>query len=127
IAKSFSEMAEGHLGVEQDLVTVPLMHDSPGELAQPFGGTDWKTAGQALQPGKNAPNITVVERDYPATYKKFTSLGPLLDTLGNGGKGINWNTQDEVKFLGELNYKVREEGVSHDRPKSESAMDAAEV
>jgi nitrate reductase alpha subunit len=127
IAKSFSEMAEGHLGVEQDLVTVPLMHDSPGELAQPFGGTDWKTAGEALQPGKNAPNITVVERDYPATYKKFTSLGPLLNTLGNGGKGINWNTDEEVKFLGELNYTVREEGVSQGRPKIETAIDAAEV
>lgn len=40
-----------------------------------------------------------VERDYPATYERFTSLGPLLDKLGNGGKGIGWNTQDEVDFL----------------------------
>ncbi len=127
IAKSFSKMAEGHLGVEKDLVTVPLLHDSPGELAQPFGGTDWKTAGVDPQPGKNCPNMTVVERDYPATYKKFSSLGPLLDKLGNGGKGINWNTQDEVDFLGELNYKVRDEGVSQGRPQIESAIDAAEV
>src|SRR5690606_15767033 len=43
IAKSFSKMAEGHLGVEKDLVTVPLLHDSPGERAQPFGGSAWKT------------------------------------------------------------------------------------
>jgi len=127
IAKAFSKMAEGQLGVEKDLVTVPLLHDSPGELAQPFGGTDWKTAGVDPQPGKNCPNMAVVERDYPATYKKFTSLGPLLDKLGNGGKGINWNTQDEVDFLGELNYKVRDEGVSQGRPQIESAIDAAEV
>ena len=86
IAKAFSKMAEGQLGVEKDTVTVPLLHDSPGELAQPFGGTDWKTAGVDPQPGKNCPNMAVVERDYPATYKKFTSLGPLLDKLGNGGR-----------------------------------------
>ncbi|TXH35704.1 MAG: nitrate reductase subunit alpha [Burkholderiaceae bacterium] len=127
IAKKFSELTEGHLGVEQDLVTIPLLHDSPGELAQPFGGTDWKSAGVAPQPGKNCPNMVVVERDYPNTYRKFTSLGPLLDTLGNGGKGINWNTQDEVKFLGELNHTVRTPGVSEGRPQIESAIDAAEV
>ncbi|RCL27494.1 nitrate reductase subunit alpha [Pseudomonas sp. AFG_SD02_1510_Pfu_092] len=127
IAKAFSAMSEGQLGVEQDLVTVPLLHDSPGELAQPFGGSDWKTAGVAPVPGLNCPNMTVVERDYPATYKKFTSLGPLLDKLGNGGKGINWNTEHEVEFLGELNHTVRDEGVSQGRPKIESAIDAAEV
>ncbi|TDQ37831.1 nitrate reductase subunit alpha [Thiopseudomonas denitrificans] len=127
VAKKFSELCEGHLGVEQDLVTVPLQHDSPGELAQPFGGTDWKTAGEPLQPGKNAPNMAVVERDYPNTYKKFTSLGPLMNSLGNGGKGINWNTDDEVTFLAQLNKPVLEEGVSQGRPRIESAIDAAEA
>ena len=34
------------------------------------------------------PAVTVVERDYPNLYKRFTSLGPLMDKLGNGGKGI---------------------------------------
>ena len=127
IAKAFSEMSVGQLGVEQDLVTVPMMHDSPGELAQPFGGIDWKTAGEAPVPGKNCPNMTVVERDYPNVYKKFSSLGPLLDKLGNGGKGINWNTEHEVEFLGELNHKVRDEGVSKGRPHIDTAIDAAEV
>ena len=127
IAKRFSEMSVGHLGVEQDLVTTPLLHDSPGELAQPFGGIDWKTAGEAPIPGKNCPNMRVVERDYPNVYKKFSSLGPLLDKNGNGGKGINWNTQHEVDFLGELNHKVRDEGVSKGRPHIDTAIDAAEV
>ncbi len=127
IAKAFSAMTEGHLGVEKDVVTVPLQHDSPGELAQPFGGADWKTTGTKPEPGKNCPHLLVVERDYPNTYKKFSSLGPLLEKLGNGGKGIGWNTEDEVKFLGELNYKVREEGVSEGRPKIDTAIDAAEV
>jgi nitrate reductase alpha subunit len=35
-----------------------------------------------------------------------------MDKLGNGGKGIGWNTEDEVHALIELNGKVREEGVS---------------
>ena len=63
----------------------------------------------------------------PGHLQEVHLLGPLLDKLGNGGKGINWNTQDEVDFLGELNYKVRDEGVSQGRPQIESAIDAAEV
>ncbi|OOE96103.1 nitrate reductase subunit alpha [Salinivibrio sp. MA351] len=127
IAKSFSQQCEGHLGVEQDIVTVPMQHDTPGELAQPFDIKAWWKGECDLIPGKTAPNMMMVERDYPNTYAKFTSLGPLLDTLGNGGKGINWNTQDEVKFLGELNKKHIKPGVNQGRPKIESAIDAAEV
>ena len=127
IAKKFSEISEGMLGVEQDFVTVPMLHDSVGELAQPFGEDDWKTAGQAPVPGKNAPTMIVVERDYPNTYKKFTSLGPLLEKLGNGGKGVFWNTAEEVEFLGKLNHRVTESGVSEGRPRIESAIDAAEI
>ncbi|HCP96234.1 nitrate reductase subunit alpha [Pseudoalteromonas sp. TB43-MNA-CIBAN-0091] len=127
IAKKFSELCEGHLGVEQDLVTVPLMHDTPSELAQPDGIKMWWKGECDLIPGLTAPNMVVVERDYPNTYNRFTSLGPMLDKLGNGGKGINWNTQKEVDFLGELNYKHTEEGPHKGRPKIETAIDAAEV
>ncbi|EHJ82487.1 Respiratory nitrate reductase alpha chain, partial [Salmonella enterica subsp. enterica serovar Baildon str. R6-199] len=104
IASVFSEVCVGHLGQETDVVLHPLQHDSPAELAQPFDILDWRKGECELIPGKTAPNIVVVERDYPATYERFTSLGPLLDKLGNGGKGIAWNTQDEVDFLGKLNY-----------------------
>jgi nitrate reductase alpha subunit len=31
------------------------------------------------------------------------TLGPLLEKLGNGGKGIGWNTEHEVDFLKKLN------------------------
>ncbi|BFM10946.1 nitrate reductase subunit alpha [Simiduia litorea] len=127
IAKRFSELTDGHLGVEKDLVTIPMQHDTPGELAQPKGVKAWWKNECELIPGKTAPNMVVVERDYPNTYKRFTSLGPLLEKLGNGGKGINWNTDAEVKFLGELNYVHTEEGAHKGRPKIESAIDAAEV
>ncbi|OOR91096.1 nitrate reductase subunit alpha [Moraxella caviae] len=127
IAKKFSELSEGHLGVETDVVTLPMQHDSEGELAQPFGGTDWKTEGVRPVPGKNCPHIKVVERDYPSTYAKFTSLGVLMDKLGNGSKGITWDTKEEVKLLGELSYTVDEDTVAKGRPRINSAIDAAEA
>lgn len=127
IAHTFSQLAQGHLGIETDVVTLPLLHDSPAELAQPFGGTDWKTAGEKPIPGKNCPMIKIVERDYPNTYAKYTSLGGLMDTLGNGAKGINWDTKEEVANLGALNYVVAEPTVAHGRPRINSAIDAAET
>jgi len=126
IAKAFSDLCPGHLGVETDVVTLPVLHDSPAELAQPFETKDWKKGECDLIPGKTAPHIMVVERDYPATWARFTSLGPLLDSLGNGGKGISWNTSKEVDFLKQLNY-VKADGPAAGRPNIDTAIDAAEV
>ena len=119
IAKAFSQLCVGHLGKETDVVLQPLLHDSPAELSQPCEVLDWRKGECDLIPGKTAPNIVAVERDYPATYERFTSLGPLMDKLGNGGKGISWNTQDEIDFLGKLNYTKREgpaQGLLHRKP-----------
>ena len=127
IARAVSDMAPGVLGVKQDLVLVPTLHDTPGELAMPFEVRDWKRGECEPIPGKSMPSVVVVERDYPNLYKKFTSLGPLLEKFGNGGKGVNWDTKDEVQFLGDLNLRVREAGVSQGRPQIESAIDACEV
>lgn len=126
-AKKFSELCVGHLGVEKEIVLTPLMHDSPAELAQPFGVSEWKKGECELIPGKTAPQIAVVERDYPNLYKRFTALGPLMNKVGNGGKGIAWNTQDEVTALGDLNGRVRDEGVTQGMPKIETDIDATEV
>ena len=103
------------------------MHDTPGELGQPFEPKDWKLGECDLVPGKTAPNMVVVERDYNDIYRKFTSVGPLLDKLGNGGKGINWNTEHEVRELAGLNDSVSEPGVSQGRPRLDTAIDAAEM
>ena len=127
IAKRFSELCVGHLGVEKDLVLTPLMHDSPGELAQAIDVADWKRGECDLVPGKTAPAMTVIERDYPNTYKKFTALGPLMSKVGNGGKGISWNTEHEVKQLAALNHTVTEEGITKGLPRIETDIDAAEV
>lgn len=126
-AKKFSEVCVGHLGVEKEVVLTPLMHDTPGELAQPFEVKDWKRGEVDLIPGKTAPQVTVVERDYPATYQRFTALGPLMNKLGNGGKGISWNTDDEVQQLGELNGTVTQPGPAMGRPRIDTDIDAAEV
>ena len=126
-AKAFSEVCVGHLGVEKEVVLTPMMHDSPGELAQPFGVQDWKKGECDLIPGKTAPQITVVERDYPNLYKRFTALGPLMNQVGNGGKGIAWKTETEVKQLGELNGVTQEDGVSQGMPRIVSDIDACEV
>ncbi len=126
IAKAFSLVCRGHLGVETDVVTLPIQHDSPAELAQPFGVTDWKKGECPLIPGKTAPHFMVVERDYPNTYERFSSLGPLLDKLGNGGKGISWDTLAEVEFLKKLN-RTKPDGAAAGRPNIDTAIDAAEV
>jgi nitrate reductase / nitrite oxidoreductase, alpha subunit len=121
-ARKFSEVCAGHLGVERELVLSPLMHDTPSELAQPFEVKDWKRGECDLVPGKTAPNMAVVERDYPNVYKRFTALGPLMAKLGNGGKGIAWNTESEVDFLKHLN-KQNGEGLAA----IETDIDACEV
>ncbi|HMW16455.1 MAG TPA: nitrate reductase subunit alpha [Accumulibacter sp.] len=126
-ARKFSEVCVGHLGVEKDVVLSPLMHDTAAELAQPLGVKDWQRGETALIPGKTAPQVQVVERDYPNVYRRFTALGPLMNQLGNGGKGIGWNTGDEVRQLGELNGTVLAEGATRGLPQIDSDIDACEV
>jgi len=125
IAKRFSELVPGHLGVEKDVVLTPLMHDTAQELAQ-NDVADWKKGECDPIPGRTMPAVAVVERDYPATYARFTSLGPLLEKLGNGGKGIGWNTQHEVQFLGQLNG-TRDVPGAGARPRIETDIHAADV
>ncbi len=127
IAKRFSRFAEGHLGTETDVVTLPLLHDTPGELGQGQNIRDWKKSECEPVPGKTMPNIITVERDYPATYDKFTALGPLMADLGNGGKGMQWDTKEEVEALGDLNGRHRGDGVNAGMPRIVSAVDACET
>jgi nitrate reductase / nitrite oxidoreductase, alpha subunit len=127
IAKRFSEVAPEVLGVEKDVVLTPIMHDTPGEMAQAMDVKDWKRGECAPIPGKTMPQVSVVERDYPNLYKRFTSLGPLMDKLGNGGKGMAWNTSHEVEFLKKLNGVVEEDGPTKGLARIDSDIDAAEV
>jgi nitrate reductase alpha subunit len=127
LAQAFSEVAPEVLGVEKDVVLTPIMHDTAGEIAQPFDVKDWKKGEIEPVPGKTMPQVTVVERDYPNLYKRFTSLGPLMSKAGNGGKGMAWNTEHEVELLKRLNGVVAEEGPTKGLPRIDSAIDACEV
>ena len=127
LAEKFSEIGGELLGTQQDIILTPLMHDTPGELGQPFDPKDWRAGECEAIPGKTMPNMTVVERNYRDVYKKFTSIGPLLETIGNGGKGISWKTGHEVDVLRGINRTVLEEGVSQGQPRLDTAIDAAEM
>ena len=127
IAESFSEIAPEVLGVEKDVVLTPILHDTPGELAQPLDVKDWKKGEAEPIPGKTMPAVAVVERDYPNLYKRFTALGPLMTKIGNGGKGISWNTEHEVEHLKALNGVVTEEGPTKGMARIDSDIDATEV
>ena len=97
IAKKFSEVCVGHLGKETDIVTLPIQHDSAAELAQPLDVKDWKKGECDLIPGKTAPHIMVVERDYPVNlYERPLPLyGPLMEKSSvTAVKGIAWNSPE---------------------------------
>jgi nitrate reductase alpha subunit len=126
IAKAFSKIAPEVLAQEKDVVLTPILHDTPGEIAQAMDVKDWKRGECEPIPGKTMPAVAVVERDYAHVYECFTSLGPLMDSLGNGGKGMSWNTAHEVEFLKKLNGEVKE-GVTKGNARIDSAIDACEV
>ncbi len=126
IAKKVSEIAPGYLGTETDVVALPLLHDTPAEIAQDQV-LDWKKGECELIPGKTAPNFVTVERDYPNIYKRFTAIGPLMEKIGNGGKGISWDTKIEMQHMKALNGVVTDEGVSKGMAKLDTAINAAEM
>ncbi|MGA9237379.1 MAG: molybdopterin dinucleotide binding domain-containing protein, partial [Desulfobacterales bacterium] len=126
IAEKFSEMAVDHLGEVKDLVATPLMHDSPGEIAQP-DVKDWRKGEADPIPGKTMPSLAVTTRDYPNTYKMMTALGPLAAKVGVGSKGVVWKAAEEVDALKEALGTVAESGVSHGMPSMATAKQAAET
>jgi len=127
IARKFSEVAPEVLGAEKDVVLTPILHDTPAEIAQATDVKDWKKGEIDPIPGRTMPQVTLVERDYPNLYKRFTALGPLMQKLGNGGKGMSWNTGHEVELLKRLNGVVLEEGPTRGMARIESDIDACEV
>jgi len=80
ISKKFSELAKKHFQKPvKDIVMSPLMHDTPGEIAQPAtnGVLDWKKGECEAIPGKTMPSFAIVERDYTQIDKQYSSVGPL--------------------------------------------------
>lgn len=106
LAQEFSRQAKTHLGVRRDLVSVPLQHDTPGQLAQPGGIVrDWRDMSIPAVPGQNMPIFSVVERDYTAIADKLAAVGPLADKLGFTVKNVTY------KLAGPLERLSRSNGV----------------
>ncbi|UMX69698.1 hypothetical protein MJ585_17070 [Klebsiella pneumoniae] len=59
-------------------------------MAQPLDVKDWKKGECDLIPGKTAPHIIPVERDYPATYERFTDR-PAAGNHRQRRERIAWN------------------------------------
>ncbi|HEU4450620.1 MAG TPA: nitrate reductase subunit alpha [Gaiellaceae bacterium] len=127
ITESFSRLAERHLGVRRDVVAAPLLHDTPDELAQPLGKVlDWKAGECEPVPGKTMPKLVVVERDYPATLERWLALGPLVEELGVGVKGVAWKPAPEVAELARRNGVWRQ-GRAAGRPRLRRDVDWCEA
>jgi nitrate reductase / nitrite oxidoreductase, alpha subunit len=127
VAEKFSGLARDHLGVRRDVVAAPLQHDTADEIAQPLGRVlDWKNGECDPIPGKTMPKLIVVERDYGAVSERMHAIGPLLEQLGNQVKGAAWKPVEEIRYLGDMNGRVRG-GVADGRPKLERAEHVAEA
>ena len=92
IAKKVSELSAPHFPEPfKDIIAAPLLHDTPGEIAQ-RRVKDWKQGECEPIPGKTMPNLAIVERDYVNLYNRFMSLGPNIAHLG--AHGVNWDADD---------------------------------
>ncbi len=122
LARKFSELAATNLGTRKDLVAVPLLHDTPGEMATPCGTVrDWRENGTDPVPGVNFPSLVVVERDYAAVADKLAALGPLADSLGATTKGVTFDLHAALDYLAAKN------GVVNGRPSLARDVHACEA
>ncbi|HET8723963.1 MAG TPA: nitrate reductase subunit alpha, partial [Anaeromyxobacteraceae bacterium] len=94
IAAKVSELAKVHLPEPvREIVTRPLQHDTPAEMAQ-RELVDWGDGSFVPEPGKTMPGLAYVERDYARLHDRFVSLGPLVRQNGIGAHGLTWPVDD---------------------------------
>ncbi len=103
LAEKTSELAKHYLpDAIKDVQLSPLMHDTPAELAQPTI-KDWAKGQCDLIPGKTAPNIKIITRDYVNLYNRFISLGPNFRNNGIGMHGTTYDVSDMYDRFMEIN------------------------
>ena len=54
IARAFSDLAAEHLGVRRDIVSGPVLHDTPGEISQPRGASSRQRTSAGRSSGGNS-------------------------------------------------------------------------
>lgn len=79
-----------------------------------------------LIPGITMPRLVVVERDYPALAAQLGALGPLTAKLGMTIKGVKYDPDKEIEYLGTRNGLV-EAGPAAGRPKLATDIQACEM
>ena len=100
LAETVSRVAkESGFTEYEDIVAMPLGHDSPGEVAQPEGKVlDWSKGECEPIPGKTMPNLVHVKRDYSQIFEKYIALGPNIENK-MGAHGLAWDVSDEYQTL----------------------------
>ena len=127
LAREFSRQAKTHLGVRRDLVSVPLQHDTRGQLAQPGGRVrDWREPDIPAVPAQNMPVFSVVERDYTAIADKLAAVGPLADKLGFTVKNVTYTMAEPLARLSHANG-VMLGGAADGRPAMDTDSKMAEA
>ena len=127
LADEVGRLSAGHLDTRKDVVATALQHDTPGEIAQPGGRVpEWKGTDVPAVPGKNLPQLKIVERDYTAIGDKFVALGPLADKLGLTTKNVTFDVTGVVDRLGRQ-HGVFDSGPAEGRPALDSDARMAEA
>jgi nitrate reductase alpha subunit len=94
LARATAAMAPRYFaGPVRDLVVTPLQHDTAAELAQP-AVRDWAKGECELIPGRTAPAMRVVTRDYRELFDRFVSLGPRFRDQGLAMHGTHFDVAD---------------------------------
>lgn len=130
VAKAVSDLAtKVDMKPYQDIVAMPIQHDTPGELAQPLGKIkDWSKGECDPIPGKTMPQLIPVERDYKLIYQKHIALGPNVEKQPLGIKGINWSAKAEYDQLKSINGTIKDKtSVGFGCPDISTALQASEA
>ena len=129
LAKAVSDVAtEADLPVYEDLVAVPIQHDSEGETAQPGGVIrDWAKGECEPVPGKTMPGLVPVERDYRKVYEKWIALGPNVSKK-MGSLNFTWDSSEEYAEIGRRNGTIENKDyISYGMPSIYDAKQACDA
>lgn len=119
---------EVDMPVYEDIIAMPLQHDSEAETAQPKGLVkDWSRGECEPIPGKTMPGLVHFKRDYKTLHEKQIALGPNVATNGLGGHGITWDAAPEYEALKRRNGVITDaDSIAKGCPTLEDAYHACQ-
>ncbi len=128
LAEKFTELAAGCLpGEVEDVVMLPLMHDTPDELAQPTV-QDWWTGEVEAIPGKTMPKFRIIKRNYARLYDQMVSLGRGVRENGVAAHGLKIPVTDYYDELARRQPRLGAPGMNGDAaPSLEFDREVCEV